>query len=188
MATIVIMLDAFRKDYITKENTPFLYSIASKGSFGELTQPPGFKNAFGFFTGKMPAKAGQFVNYGYDKNERMGFPFIFKFLPRKFAFNAFNLWNYIKGNDMFYPAMDLKYAKYFTIIQKKHFYHRNSVPMKTLFDYFRENNIKFLFYDFPLIITNRKEKIQLSLNNSDKNRTDRFLKLAKKDYEFYYLH
>ena len=82
----------------------------------------------------------------------------------------------------------MKYIKYFTTMQKKHFYQKGAVNAKTIFDIFLESRIRYLFYDFPLIVENGKSKLHYTLKNNDKNRKDKFLSLIKKDKDFYYIH
>jgi len=189
--TIVIMIDAFRRDYLNEENTPFLYSLAKKFGFGKLTQPFGFKTATGFFTGLHPKKINQFVNYKYDKDSKKINPFLFfllKLFPKPLNFHILNFLKHLKGEDMFFPTINIDYLKYFTLSQNKHFYQKNSLPVKNIFDIFRENKIRYLFYDFPPIIENGKSRLHFTLKNNDNIRVKKFLKLLSKNYDFYYLH
>ena len=190
--TIVIMLDAFRKDYINKEDTPFLESFTKKFKVGELEQPFGFKGTVGFFTGKHPKKINQFVYYGYDKKEKKmpsSLNSILRIFPKKLSFYTINFLNHLVGKDIFLPSIKVKYLKYFTTKQKKHFYQKNSVQVETIFDSFRKNKINYLFYDFPLIIKNNKPTLHKTLKNNDLIRTKKSLQLCKnKEYDFYYIH
>ncbi len=188
--TIVIMIDAFRKSYLNERDTPFLHQFSKKFFAGELKQPFGFKNAVGFFTGIHPSKIGQFANYGYNGNlRRFPYQLFLKPFPGKLKFHAINLFNFFRGEDLFLPAIDLNYFKFFQRKQTRHFYQKKSVPVKTIFDFLRENKTKYLFYDFPLIIENGKPKLHWTLKNDDEARVKKFLKLIrKKEYDFYYLH
>ncbi len=187
--TIVIMLDAFRKDYFSEENTPFMFGLTKKYGLGRLQEPFGFKTAVGFFTGLKPKSLNQFTYYGYNgKVNKFPFNLLLKFLPGKLKFYFINLFNFMIGNEMFLPPISINYFKYFDTIQKKHFYKKRSVPAETIFDIFRRKKVKYLFYDFPLIIKNDKSGLHCTLKNNDETRVKKFIKLMKKDYGFYYLH
>tara|TARA_Y100000034_G_scaffold19272_1_gene21684 strand:+ start:5548 stop:6720 length:1173 start_codon:yes stop_codon:yes gene_type:complete len=184
--TIVLMLDAFRRDYITPQNTPFLYSLTKKYGLGHLKQPFGFKNTVGFYTGMHPKELGLFTNYIYDKKIRK-FPhsiLLFPF-PGKLKFHIINFFNHLIGNDMSYPSIKIDYFKYFKLKQKKHFFQQDST--ETLFSIFKRNKINYLFYDFPFIIENGRSKLHYTFKNNDKNRVKKFLKLLNK-HSFYYIH
>ena len=187
--TIVIMLDAFRKDSFSEEKTPFMFGLIKKYGLGTLQQPFGFKNAVGFFTGLKPKNLNQFTYYGYGgKISRFPYRLVLKPFPGRLKFHVINLFNFMLGNEMFLPAIDINYFKYFRTIQKKHFYKKGSISAETIFDIFRRNKIKYLFYDFPLIIKQDKSKLHGTIKNNDEIRVKKFLKLIKKDYDFYYLH
>ena len=191
MKTIVIMLDAFRKDYFSEENTPFLYSLIKKYGLGDLTPPFGFKTTTGFYTGFNPKSLNLFTSYIYEKNSRKFSNLnlsLLSFLSNNPAFSLINLLRHFKGKDIFLPKINLNCLAYFNLMQDKHFYQENIFQVKTLFDIFRENNIKYLYYDFPLIIENSKSRIHYTLKNSDDSRFEKFLGLMKKDYDFYYVH
>lgn len=177
--TIVLMLDAFRKDYITKVNTPFLYELTRKFGIGKLKQPFGFKNAEGFFTGIHPAKKNQFVYYGYNGKKPFFWSFLLRIFPDKLAFYGINFLRAISGKKTFLPTIKLKYLRPFT----------PALPnSKTLFKILEKEKISYLSYDFPLIIENGKFKLHLSTDNVDDNRFKKFLELLNKNKTFYYFH
>jgi predicted AlkP superfamily pyrophosphatase or phosphodiesterase len=184
--TIVLMLDAFRRDYITSRNTPFLYGLTRKYGLGQLKQHFGFKNTVGFYTGVHPRKLGLFTNYIYDKKIR-AFPYsiLLSPFPGKLKFHLINFFNHLQGNDMSYPSINMDYFKYFKLKQKKHFFQQDSI--KTIFSVFKRNEIGYLFYDFPFIIENGKSRIHYTFRNNDEARAKKFLKLINK-HSFYYIH
>jgi len=189
--TIVIMLDAFRKDYFSEENTPFLYYLIKEYRLGDLNPPFGFKTTAGFYTGFNPKSLNLFTNYIYDRSSKKISNLsisLLSFLPTKLAFNLINLLRHFKGNDIFLPKINLNCLAYFNLMQNKHFSDKNAYHVKTLFDVFRENNIKYLYYDFPLIIENNKSRIHYTLKNDDDSRFKKFIKLIKKGYDFHYIH
>jgi predicted AlkP superfamily pyrophosphatase or phosphodiesterase len=188
--TIIIMLDAFINKYITKENTPFIFSLKKKFGTGILNYSFGFKGTTGFYTGLQPKNFGLFTNYGFDgKVKKFPLSIFLKSFPGKFKFYIINLVNYFFGNCMLYPDINIKYFKYFKMKQKKNFFQKNSVSAKTLFDIFKKSKINYLFYSFPFIVKNNHIRLHKALRNNDEVRVKKFLKLVcKKNYDFYYIH
>ena len=67
MATILLLLDAFRSDYISKNNTPFLYKISKEGFFcPSVEQSYGFCERTEILTGLRANESGFFTAVGYD--------------------------------------------------------------------------------------------------------------------------
>ena len=65
--TIVILLDAFRHDYITKEYTPFLYSLSrSSKYYRKLTPGFGFCERTEILVGLEASESNMFTAIGYD--------------------------------------------------------------------------------------------------------------------------
>ncbi|MDA7856279.1 alkaline phosphatase family protein [Gammaproteobacteria bacterium] len=66
-ATVLILLDAFRNDYLDKDVTPFLYSCAKNGHHVKKVIPSfGFCERAEILSGKNPAQSGYFTAIGYD--------------------------------------------------------------------------------------------------------------------------
>lgn len=75
-ALVFIILDAFRWDYISKEHTPILHSMARKGVYVEkLISVAGFAERAPIFTGAHLDTSGYFTAYSYDP-EKSPFKFI----------------------------------------------------------------------------------------------------------------
>ena len=182
MKTLVLFIDALRMDYITKENTPFLYSLKQKYNAHFLKQPFGYTSiGASFFTGQNPGKHKQLTLYTYSKKGSL-----FKRLfYSKSCFYFYNLYNYFLGNDFFIPKIKNFYQFAPTI--KKYYHHKNSLPCKTLLNIFNEKKVKYLVYNWPLIVHNNKTKLKIVRHN-DNSITKVFLKLCKKDYKFYMVH
>jgi predicted AlkP superfamily pyrophosphatase or phosphodiesterase len=86
---VVIVLDAFRADYITPENTPFLFELSQRGTYIEKLHPsPGFCERNEIITGKHTLESGFFTAIGYDpvnspfKNYRFLLAFLSFILPK----------------------------------------------------------------------------------------------------------
>lgn len=67
MKTVFILLDAFRHDYISKANTPFLWNCAESGSYIQHVIPSyGFCERTEILTGQKPDESGFFTAIGFD--------------------------------------------------------------------------------------------------------------------------
>lgn len=65
--TVVIVLDAFRGDYISPSETPFLHEMSNRSVFFKEVEPsPGFCERSEIFSGKSPLESGYFTAIGYD--------------------------------------------------------------------------------------------------------------------------
>jgi hypothetical protein len=64
--TFLLILDAFRADYITPNNTPYLAGLKKESTHGGFLSPPGFAQRTTMFTGTYPDTSGNFSAYGYD--------------------------------------------------------------------------------------------------------------------------
>jgi len=63
--TIFIYLDACRYDYISEENTPFLFKLSQKGFISRVRTVAGFTQEAAMMTGKYPDETGYFTWYRY---------------------------------------------------------------------------------------------------------------------------
>jgi hypothetical protein len=67
MATVLILIDAMRYDYINSVNTPFLQACSAEGSYIEHIIPSyGFCERTEILSGVPPNKSGYFTAIGYD--------------------------------------------------------------------------------------------------------------------------
>lgn len=63
--TFFLYLDGCRYDYISQENTPFLYQLSKDGFFSRVKTVPGFTQEATMMTGKEPNETGYFTWYRY---------------------------------------------------------------------------------------------------------------------------
>jgi len=180
MKTLILWIDAVRQDYVNEKDMPFLYSLSKKYGLGELKQSFGFSSA-SFFTGVYQNKHGQLALYKKGKQKKS---LLLKILPNFIKNYYFNLINYLKGNDLFMPYLD---KKDFIPSQKKQFHHQDCLKVKTIFDSFRENKLKYLYYQWPLMVTNNKTKLSFRKNN-DLTRVKKFIKIFKNNQDIYFFH
>ena len=67
MRVVLFLLDAFRFDYISKKETPFLWDCCKKGNYIKHIIPSaGFCERAEIFTGLKPNESGFFTAIGYD--------------------------------------------------------------------------------------------------------------------------
>jgi predicted AlkP superfamily pyrophosphatase or phosphodiesterase len=168
MKTLVLWLDGFREDYISKENTPFLYSLKEKYGCGLLKPSFGFSQA-SWFTGLVPEKHGQLGVYCL-RNKKTFWP---RLVPKKLVPYFFSFFRYIAGKDFVTQAMRPKDLMKFKPMQDKFFHHKNVLGVKSLFDYIPD--VKYLMFYWPLVVRNGKTK--LSFFRNDNSKTKKFLEL-----------
>ena len=71
--TVLILLDAFRWDYLDAQNTPNLWSMRERGLYVRRLRPSlGFCERTELLTGAYPVTTGNFTAIGYDPS---GSPF-----------------------------------------------------------------------------------------------------------------
>ena len=67
MSTIFILLDGFRKDYLSNSTTPFLWKCSQEGEHYESVEPSfGFCERTEILTGMRGDESGFFSAIGYD--------------------------------------------------------------------------------------------------------------------------
>lgn len=191
MKTLILWLDALRGDYITQQDTPFLHSLAKKWGMGTLSQPFGYTSiATSFFTGMPMREHRQLFLYRRLSNARLfggGFPL--DFLPPKGRKYFFNLGRYLHGSDFFGPVIPPRYSRYFSISQDKFYHHKDSLPVKTLFNLLDEKGISYVGYNWPLIFTNQKSGLTLRSRGGDRSRVDTFMdQIGFGESQFCFLH
>jgi predicted AlkP superfamily pyrophosphatase or phosphodiesterase len=67
MATVLILLDAFRRDYLAEHNTPFLWSCSREGEhYKGVIQSFGFCERSEILTGMNGRESGFLTAIGFD--------------------------------------------------------------------------------------------------------------------------
>jgi predicted AlkP superfamily pyrophosphatase or phosphodiesterase len=147
--TLTVLVDSLRHDFVTKENMPFLYSIAENGVSGSLKPPPSFSLNPTWFAGLHPNESGQ---WGYYYSPKMSphriiqplLPVADKIIVTRRLCNLI-MWK------LFYPYqtpalfLPLNLARYLRSNDKLPPWAPNFVPHTTLFDLLRKNGLKWLF-------------------------------------------
>jgi predicted AlkP superfamily pyrophosphatase or phosphodiesterase len=157
MRVILVLLDACRHDYISKETTPFLWNCATNGQYIKQIIPgAGFCERTEILTGQQPKKSGFFTAIGYSPKKS---PYRSFFLYRIFGFFEDVLLRFINLNksSKFYILYRLLILKITHQFHKKIKFNPYSIPFNFLrffnltedeFDHHQgdEVNHKSLFY------------------------------------------
>jgi len=118
--TFLVYIDACRYDYITRENTPFLYELAKEGVFRRVETVPGFTQEAAMMTGKYPDETGFFTWYRYAPSSS---PFLWL---RPFGFLGF-----LREFRFYYP-IKVGVRKVTSLITNREYQDPAFVPLRVL--------------------------------------------------------
>ncbi len=200
MKTLILFLDAFSFTDLNEKNTPYIYSLAKKGNYGSLkTIPAGYHIEYSMLSGCLPLKHNVWAWY-YMKPEgsfskiKYISPLIkimeklnLKNQARTFVDVYINLIRLFQGKTRFLKTNKIPYSllkKFEISVDKMHFEH-NPLPVPTLFDIFRKNNIKYIAREFPVFSDNQKTGFYFT--KGDKKQLKLAINSLKK-YDVSYLH
>ena len=158
----LVLIDALRSDYISKENTPFLYKLSKENIYyKEITQSRSFCERAEIFTGLSPEQSGYFTAIGYEpenspyKNinkylEKLDYINIF--LPKNRLFDIYKsqlnklLKKKYKGMSAY--SIPLKFIKYFSLTEDKFDFRSNKAfdGNGNIFNDCKNHNIN-IYYD-----------------------------------------
>ena len=187
MKTLILWIDAFRYDYLSEDVTPFLFSLVTRFGSGSLEPVFGYTSiGASFFTGLSPDKHDQLAIYRYGNKPIRNW--LLNFLPPSLGNIYFNLFRYLKQDDNPVYLIPYKYAKHFSLSQNKYYHHPDALPVKTIFDVFRDQGISFLLYNWPLLADSDGTRLTLNTKANDEERTSTFIRLLKKQHDVYILH
>lgn len=203
--TIFVCLDAFRHDLLKERHAPFLFNLAQEGVHGKIETLLGFLGIYITpFSGVYPDTHGVWTLFYYDPISSP-FKWISSLSPFLSTFESVpdikrslrlgiagvnNLVRYFQGHkrlEMIYDV-PLKYLKYFNLSMDKAVCQKKSLgQIQTVFDVLRKEGVSFLFWDWPLICTERGVKLDLG-KYSDNRLNEIVKKYSKKNYGLYYFH
>jgi len=188
MKTLILWLDALKKEDITPKETPFLYSFGQKYGIGRHKQVFGYNSVpASFMTGVYPKTHNQFTLYWYDPLQTTKNPLLNLFPPKIVSY-YFNLQRFIKGEDFFAPLIRSGQAV-FSLAQKKFYHHQNALAVPTLFNLLDKKGFHFLAYNWPLLATNNGSKLTPFVKGNDGSKAGKFLSLIKnQSFDLYFLH
>ena len=161
--TLCILIDALRYDYITKDNTPFLWSVSEQGEIGSLYAPFGFTGDSCWFAGQYPQ----------DSDEGMMFQYCPATSPFKFARYIPNflgkvplveriirrgIGEYIRrsskfkrlreGNALFIPRCDFSFLPFWDYTYKIVPWDER-YPLTSVFDLLRSQGMSWYYHGHP---------------------------------------
>lgn len=164
---VIVILDAFRWDYISETHTPFLYSLKDQNLYiKKLVPSPGFCERSEIFTGLKPFESGNFLAYGLKedinlnkKNLFFKLIFLLESFINKWFYIEFTLsgkkintqklirffFNYcFKKYSISSQLIPFDFIPFFELTEDK--YSISSIseyPFNTFFNYLHSNKIKF---------------------------------------------
>ena len=183
---VIVILDAFRWDYISKNQTPFLHNFKEQNlHVKKLIPSPGFCERSEIFTGLKPEKSGNFLAYGLknyypENNSKIFFKILFwieSLIKRWFYFNIHYKGKIISAQKVIRFFFNLLFKRslngsqlipydfipHFELTEDK--YPMESFleyPFSTFFDSLYENEIKFSTHAFTNL------NLQSNLDDSDR--------------------
>jgi len=202
MKTIVLFLDAFRFDDLTRENCPYIYNLAETGISSRIKTLAGYHVEYSMLSGYYPLKHNVWTWYYYDTKNSC-FKWIkplkplFKLLDRTFlrspirAFISYStmFFRYINGKTRFLKVNEIPIDKIenFNISVDKFYTDKNSLNVPTLFDTLRNNGKNYFALEYPWVATNRGMKLAF-FKSHDKSNFKLLKKMLKEDYDIFYCH
>ena len=130
---ILVLIDALRSDYITEEDSPFLYNFAKNNKYCKnVTQSRSFCERAEIFTGLSPRESGYFTAIGYCPEESpykdMAILSALSFFEKRFGKNRYykaaknRIIRLLTRNKLSFRSysIPLKILKYFSLTEDKH--------------------------------------------------------------------
>jgi predicted AlkP superfamily pyrophosphatase or phosphodiesterase len=172
-ATLFLIIDAGRRDYIRPETMPFLHGLAQHSLRGSFISPPGFAQRTAFFTGVYPDTSGNLSAFVFDP-ENSPFAWLRKlgplpnvvrprkvFVPARRAIRAISKWT----SDCYHtdPAwIPPRYQPFFRPCEdSKPVHDPGALGRTSLFDLCREHGLTYTYRAHP--VSGDDEKIHAGL-------------------------
>jgi predicted AlkP superfamily pyrophosphatase or phosphodiesterase len=189
---VFILIDALRSDYITKEDTPFLYEFSQKNRYcKKVTQSRSFCERAEIFTGLSPKESGYFTAIAFSPNDS---PFngmkwlnilaLFdKIIPRNRLYNAYKhrLNKFLKkqANGMSSYSIPLNILKFFNLTEDKYdFRTENGFDgQNNIFKDCKQNGLNIFYDSFTALNFTKPSNDKLRLQELEDN--------ISKDYQLY---
>ncbi|HBK34686.1 hypothetical protein A2239_00675 [Candidatus Uhrbacteria bacterium RIFOXYA2_FULL_40_9] len=161
-AILVILLDAFRWDYLTLEDSPTIFALSQKSLYiKKLVSSSGFTQRTALFTGTLPDKNGFYTMYIRDPQTSpykilRPFTWILRSLP-----SSGLLFRIVRKFINQLPKLTTEWAppgripsellsQISVIEDRKPIQDKGSLPLESIFDCFREAHIPFSYYMAPV--------------------------------------
>jgi predicted AlkP superfamily pyrophosphatase or phosphodiesterase len=195
MTTVFILLDAFRWDYINKENTPFLYQLTSKGVYVRQLKPGlGFCERTEILTGMRANKSLNFTALGYcpdtsfykKHRKLLNVLSIFdkNFIKKRYRWFLNRVFKFMGAKSLAY-GIPLEILQYFDLTEDKVDHRETGAFLsESILDIMKINN-KSVFYDSftALGMPNGTDddRIQLIIDNAKSNDAFYLLYIGESD-------
>lgn len=164
----MIMVDAFRHDYITEEDSPFLFHMAQNHAHGALIPSFGFEPDAAYFSGLDPEECDGGAQYWRKPGDRVFYLtrlfHLLHLLPsdwwRKNIRRGVRLIAQLASNDaltkMLAPSsqIPLSVLSQFSFSMKSLPCDPGFTPSPTIFDILRQNDLNFFYHGYPLFKVN----------------------------------
>lgn len=93
-ATVFVIMDAGRADYVSAESMPFLHGLREQATTGSFESPPGFAQRTVLFSGRYPDTSGNFSAFVFDPDQS----------PFKWVRGLGPLRHLVRPRKLMYPA------------------------------------------------------------------------------------
>ncbi|MEA3190147.1 MAG: hypothetical protein QOD77_729 [Thermoplasmata archaeon] len=161
-ATVFIIMDAGRADYVRPDTMPFLHGLAQKSLTGSFESPPGFAQRTVLFSGRYPDTSGNFSQFVFNPEES----------PFKWVRKLGPLRALVRPKKLFWPTRKVvekitkmktgafhtdpawippKFLPSFAMCEDmKPMYEPGALGAKSIFDLCRENDLRFRYLAHPI--------------------------------------
>lgn len=161
-ATVFIIMDAGRADYVRRETMPFLHGLARASVTGSFESPPGFAQRTVLFSGRYPDTSGNFSQFVFDP-DRSPFRWVRKLgplaavvkprkalWPTRMAIKKMTEWT--TGEYHTDPAwIPPKFLPFFAMCEDTQpMYEPGALGAPSIFDLCREKGLRFRYLAHPV--------------------------------------
>jgi hypothetical protein len=161
-ATVFVILDAGRADYVRDDAMPFLNGLAEAGTRGSFESPPGFAQRTTMFSGRYPDESGNFSQFVFDP-ERSPFDWVQRLgplrrlirprkllVPTRWAIERVTKWK--TGDFHTDPAwIPPEFMPYFAMCEDTEpVFAPGALGAPSLFDLCREHGLDFRYLAHPV--------------------------------------
>jgi hypothetical protein len=162
---LLTLIDAWRHDRCTPEDTPFLHALQTQGASGALMEPFGFNTGPAIFAGIYPEISNQIQKFWYEPELS---PFAFtRFIPEFLLHlprgsGRLNTWIFrraeaiLRARDVTaakhlvdFTGVPHRFRRFFNLVETKNHYEPGCVPATTVFDVLRSEGRSFLWIGVP---------------------------------------
>jgi len=181
LTTVLFLVDAFRHDYLSEENTPFLWKSAQKGEHYEHVVPSlGFCERSEILSGLKPAETGFFTAIGYDPEDSPFRRFKYTLLLETFFPNAFRRFIQKFSNGMRTYKIPSSLLSFWNLTEDKADIRSNvALPYETIFTLMKNAGKEYYYNSFTALNLppngTDQDRMKMALNNASDLKYEFFL-------------